>query len=241
MEDSLYNIFTFSNGMEFRFVQSGGFLMGSEKQSSEKPRHWVDIPYDFWMARFTVTNSQYYAFVKTNKEHPSFSKWDQPVSNIDWKSATEYCRWLNDHLKSELPHNLMLRLPTEAEWEKAARGADGREYPWGNEFDKDKCNSSEGGKGGTTPVGTYSPQGDSPYGCADMAGNVWEWTCSLYKHYPFNIKNKIEEVKNSDWISVRGGVWHYGQLNARISDRHFDCPVPEWNYTGFRLALAPRL
>ena len=111
-------------------------------------------------------------------------KKDHPVTYVKWTEAMAYCQWLNQILNSEFTRsgqNLILRLPTEAEWEKAARGIDGLEYPWGNTFDKNKCNTSESGKGGTTPVGLYSPQGNSPYGCADMAGNVWEWTHSLRK------------------------------------------------------------
>ena len=85
---------------------------------------------------------------------------------ITWHNAVAYAEWANK------------RLPTVEEWVKAARGTDGREYPWGNEFDVNKCNTKEGRTGGTTPVGKYSPLGDSPYGCVDMAGNVWEWTAT---------------------------------------------------------------
>src|SRR5690606_22313892 len=116
------------------------------------------------------------------KKHPVYSwekKKNHPVTRVDWVTGMEYCKWLSDLLRKELPDNLILRLPTEAEWEKAARGTDGREFPWGNEFDKNKCNYEAAREGDTIPVGSCSPQGDSPYGCADMAGNIWEWTYNL--------------------------------------------------------------
>ena len=95
------------------------------------------------------------------------------MANVSWYDVVTYCRWLSK--VTGKPY----RLPSEAEWEKAARGSEGWIYPWGNEWDEKLCNSLEGGKGGTSPVGMYSPAGDSPYDCADMAGNVWEWTRSL--------------------------------------------------------------
>jgi formylglycine-generating enzyme required for sulfatase activity len=105
-------------------------------------------------------------------------KEQHPVVQVSWDDAMAYCQWFNETYRQELGE-LALRLPSEAEWEKAARGEYGNEWPWGNEWDQKRCNSSEGGKKDTTPVGAYSPQGDSPYGAADMVGNVWEWTHSL--------------------------------------------------------------
>jgi len=118
------------------------------------------------MARYPVTNELYNVYVKAKGiEHPVDgwgNKKSHPVTFVNWQDAMQYCRWLNDLLKGELPPGLILRLPSEAEWEKAARGSpllsgegrggEVREWPWGNTFDKNKCNSSEGGKGGTTPV-----------------------------------------------------------------------------------------
>lgn len=129
-----------------------------------------------------VTNAQYAAFVEATKRKvpkhwkrllrqdriPS-GKENHPVVNVSWYDAVAFCRWLSQETGQPF------RLPTEAEWEKAARGADGRIYPWGDEqLTNELCYLGSG----TTPVGRYSPQGDSPYGCADMAGNVWEWTQS---------------------------------------------------------------
>jgi formylglycine-generating enzyme required for sulfatase activity len=164
-----------------------------------------------------------------------------------------YCQWLNNFLKAELPSGLVLRLPTEAGWEKAARwkaSPSGRgqgqgealEYPWGNTFDKNKCNTHEGGKGGTTPVGLFSPQGDSPYGCADMSGNVWEWTHSLNKAYPYNVMDGRENKKASGARVLRGGSFYSYERFARCAFRSafviFDFGS---NDRGFRVVASPVL
>jgi formylglycine-generating enzyme required for sulfatase activity len=120
---------------------------------------------------------------------------------VTWHDAMAYCRWL------ARVTGRAYRLPSEAEWEKAARGTDGRIWPWGNKWDSKRCNSREGGPGNTTPVGQYSPQGDSPYGCVDMAGNVWEWTLSLLKDYPYDPKDGREDAQAEGRRRLRGGAF----------------------------------
>jgi formylglycine-generating enzyme required for sulfatase activity len=149
-----------------------------------------------------------------------------------------YCQWLNSLLKAELPSGLVLRLPTEAEWEKAARGIDGLEYPWGNQFDKNKCNSGESKKGETTSVGIYSPQGDSPYGCADMAGNVWEWSHSAYKSYPYNVNDGREDEQKDVSRVLRGGSYFDEGSNLRCAFRFRLAPFDGDDYLGFRVVVS---
>ncbi|MBI5293827.1 MAG: SUMF1/EgtB/PvdO family nonheme iron enzyme [Chloroflexi bacterium] len=234
-------------GMEFMRVPAGRFLMGSNNGGSdEKPQHTVDIPYDYWMARFPVTNELYFAYTKAKGiKHPVDGwekKKDHPVVRVSWEDAISYCQWLHGLLKAELPAGLVLRLPTEAEWEKAARGADGREYPWGNEFDKNNCNTSEGGKGGTTSVGSYSSRGNSPYGCADMTGNVWEWCHSLYKPYPYKATDGRESETAAGSRVLRGGSFYNDNSAARCTYRLGYSRVALYYYFGgFRVVASPVL
>jgi formylglycine-generating enzyme required for sulfatase activity len=237
-------------GLPFVRVPAGKFVMGSKDDNQlafdqEKPQHTVEIPYDYWIARFPVTNEQVAEFVEIAKyKYNMASDWkdraNHPVVNVSWYDAMEYCKWLNEKLKAEIG-DLEIRLPTEAEWEKAARGEFGNEWPWGNEFDAARCNSSEGGKRGTTPVGAYSPQGDSPCGAADMVGNVWEWCHSIFKPYPYKAGDGREQEPGTDVRVLRGGaflnLWNFARAACRL--RHG--PGYRDDYLGFRVVVAPRL
>jgi formylglycine-generating enzyme required for sulfatase activity len=234
-------------GIEFACIPAGKFLIGSRDDNKlayddEKPQYAVDIPYDYWMAHYPVTNELYNAYTEAKGiKHPVDGwekKKDHPVVYVSWNDAMAYCQWLNQFLNSEFRNlNLEIRLPTEAEWEKAARGTDGREYPWGNIFDKNKCNTSEGGKGATMPVGAYSPQGDSPYGCADMSGNVWEWTHSLYKPYPYKANDGRENERASDARALRGGSFILSEWYARCACRNSNVILSKLR--GFRVVASP--
>ena len=234
--------------MEFVEVPAGEFLMGSgnleEPVDEEMPQHTVYIPYDYFLARFPVTNAQYAAYVNAKGIIHPVSDWekkhDHPVVNVSWDDAMAYCRWLNDVRGNELPSGVVLRLPTEAEWEKAARGTDGLIYPWGDTFDKNNCNIDEGGKNDTTSVGDYSPQGDSPYGAADMAGNVWEWTHSLFKSYPYKADDGREDEDDSGVHVQRGGSFIGTDQLARTASRYRGSPG-FLDFVGFRIVIATQL
>lgn len=152
--------------------------------------------------------------------------------------AVAFCQWLSRETGRPF------RLPTEAEWEKAARGTEGRIYPWGNEWDATKLNSGETGPGDTTPVGQYSPRGDSPYDCADMAGNVWEWCADGYdaQEYQRRAKSTVKDPQGpeeGEFRVLRGGAF--------LSDRGFvRCAFRNWNFPnlrlwggGFRVVVSP--
>ena len=193
-------------------IPAGPFLMGSTDddklaRDNEKPRHTVELP-EYFIGKYPVTNAEYRAFVQEAKYDPppdwegnkySENKGGHPVVNVSWRNAVAYCDWLSKKTRKTY------RLPSEAEWEKGARGADGWIYPWGNKWDKGHLNSQEGGPGDTTPVGQYSPDGDSPYGVSDMAGNVWEWTRSLWGKSPENPDFKYPYAPDSDREDVAAG------------------------------------
>jgi len=183
-------------------IPAGEFLYGDKKQRKTLPEFWID--------RTPVTQAQYKQFIDANPDHSvpyineggarpynwdrqtrtyPADKADHPVVLVSWHDAQAYAQWAGK------------RLPTEEEWEKAARGIDGRKYPWGDAFDEEKCNTSESGIGGTTLVGAYSPQGDSPYGCVDMAGNVWEWMISDWSG-----TDKDKVLRGGSWGRYEGSV-----------------------------------
>ena len=141
---------------------------------------------------------------------PSAEIAHHPVVNVFWQDAQAYAAWLG------------MRLPTEAEWEKAARGTDGRLYPWGNHGPTTNLCNFGMNVGRTTPVGQYSPQGDSLYGCQDMSGNVWEWTDSWYDDY-------------KRYRVVRGGGYRYRDRDICVYRRHNLFPTFSYNDVGFRL------
>jgi iron(II)-dependent oxidoreductase len=150
---------------------------------------------------------------------------------VSWYESSAYAFWLSKKTGKKY------RLPTEAEWEKAARGPDGREYPWGNKFDKNKCNCLEMELGRTSPVGIFL-EGKSPYGCFDMAGNVWEWCSDWYekKYYEKSPdKNPIGPKDGGDRV-LRGGCWVRGGGFVRSAYRSRLGPFSRWDGAGFRLA-----
>ena len=225
-------------------VQGGKFLMGTdEKDTKDKaaeygiikpwfkdqhPAHQIDIP-TFYIDRYEVTNAQYREFVqKTGRRSPPDwtgggypkGKENHPVVHITWTDANAYCLSAGK------------RLPTEAEWEKAARGTDGRKYSWGNEFDEQRANINNQ-VGQSTPVGQFE-NGKSPYGAYDMIGNVWEWTSDWYKPYPGNtyeddkFGEKVRVLRGNSWA----GVGHFPPEAEREIKEHY-------SLTTFRMFMGP--
>jgi formylglycine-generating enzyme required for sulfatase activity len=239
---------------EMVLIPAGQFLMGSDPGADkdaldrEQPQHTLHLP-DYYLARTPVTNAQYAAFVQATghqqPEHwegrkPPKGKEDHPVVYVSWHDAVTYCRWLAE--VSGQPYGL----PSEAQWEKGARGSDGRLYPWGNRWDAVRCNSKEGGPGDTTPVGAY-PDGASPYGLLDMAGNVWQWTRSLWGKdwqkpsfkYPYDPADGREDLDAPDSIFrvLRGGAFYYDTRSVRCAYRYgLDPNLFYWD-GGFRVVL----
>ena len=234
---------------ELVHVPAGPFTMGSADIDDANPVHTIDLP-EYWIGKYPVTNEEYARFVRaTGHPAPYVSEsWAQPynwqgnnppkgrekhpVVLVSWHDAVAYCRWL-----SEMTGKLY-RLPTEAEWEKAARGTDGREYPWGNQWDARRANTSEGDAGSTTPVGQY-PQGASPYGALDMAGNVWEWCSSLYQPYPYQADDGREDPSASDSRVLRGGSWNYDRDGTHCAFRDWYNPAYRGSI-GFRCCASTR-
>ena len=232
-------------------VPAGEFLMGSvmardkNAEEHELPPHRVYVP-GFHIGQYPVTNFQYQTFVKaTGHRMPRHLEQGtipglkvlHPVVHVSWEDAVAFCDWLRRETQQPF------HLPTEAEWEKAARGTGGRIYPWGGEPpDEDRCNFNKNIKD-TTTIGRYSPQGDSPYGCADMAGNVWEWCQSRYEPYPYQAGDGRENLEAGSGRVLRGGAWYSEPAGVRCAFRAgFERPPRGYRHygNGFRVCVAVR-
>ena len=231
--------------LEYVRVPAGEFLMGStlavdrEAAKGELPQHRVYLD-EFCIGRYPVTNAQYAAFVRSAK-HEAPSYWDQeglpagrsdhPVVQVSWRDARAFCAWLSQATGRSF------RLPTEAEWEKAARGTNGRTYPWGDRWPEAELCNYEMLVGHTTPVGAY-PGNVSPYGALDMAGNVGEWTSSLYRPYPYRADDGREDLTAEGVRVVRGGAYDLTRWNARCACRLRYAPDRRDNHDGFRVVVS---
>lgn len=227
-------------------VPAGEFTMGSETGGeNEQPPHQVYLD-AYWIDVYEVTNALYRKCVVAGNcrppahaasatrsfyfGNPQFDNY--PVTYVGWDEAKAYCEWAGK------------RLPTEAEWEKAARGIDARIYPWGNEWDGTKANV-EWRVGDTTPVGSY-PAGASPYGAQDMAGNVWEWVSDWYDstYYRRSPPRNPTGPSSGQYRALRGGGWIDDYWFARATTRYdftyptfrfdFYYPTFRYDFVGFR-------
>lgn len=225
-------------------IPAGRFSMGSKPNDSlsyanERPQSVISLP-EFLIGRNPVTNRQYRVYIEATGYPPPrhwlggnvpAGKINHPVRWISWDNAAAFCRWASQVT------GRMVRLPSEAEWEKAARGAHRYTWPWGNQLpDEKRCNCDEW-INDTTPVGMFNPQGNSPYGCTDMAGNVWEWTASLYRNYPYRSNDGREDPESREQRTLRGGSFRNPGRLARCSCRHYDFPEFSSDLRGFRVAL----
>jgi len=223
------------DGAEVVAIPAGVFLMGSANDTGasddEKPQHKVNLD-AYYMYKNDMTVAQYRMFcAATWHSMPEAPSWgwieDHPVVNVSWDDAKAYADWAG------------AALPTEAQWEKAARGTDGRIYPWGNVWDAVKCNNAVGGNMyKTSPVGNY-PAGASPYGCMDMAGNVWQWCADWYgnDYYTYSPSRNPNGPVSGNSRVLRGGSWDNDDPRyCRAAYRGDYDPTLRYDVYGFRCA-----
>ena len=260
--------------LNFVRIPTSEFTMGS-KRSIDREAHNDEMPAqvlhvsEYFIMRSPVTNEQYERFVReTAHRIPLFwtngkfavDKANHPVVGVSYYDAIAYCAWA-----AQLT-GLPVRLPTEPEWEKSARGLVVQIYSWGNEWKKGLCNTSEEKLNGTTCIGQYSPQGDSPYGVTDLGGNVQEWCSSLYGPYPYNPADgrevRVYDLHNQELLPklletgctsmpesneaavgksvIRGGSWRETKFQARCAYRSWAAPMHRSDDTGFRCCYEPK-
>jgi formylglycine-generating enzyme required for sulfatase activity len=242
-------------------IPDGPFTMGSdpavdplafdnERWSATARQGTVELP-TYYIGRYEVTVAQYAAFVRATGHRvadPTTLGADPraPVTGVAWTDALAYARWLGATLRSwdgappELARRLGegwdVRLPTEAQWEKAARGNDARIWPWGNEPRRDRANF---GTRGPAPVGSFDCP-ECPFGLADMAGNVWEWTRSPYQPYPLQASGASVDLQAEALWVMRGGSFMDNEQNVRAAVRGGADPGARRPFIGFRVVISER-
>jgi formylglycine-generating enzyme required for sulfatase activity len=244
------------DGMVMVYVPAGEFMMGSpdsQGQDDEHPQHKVTLD-AYWIDQTEVTNNMYARCEGANRCTPPQSKGsfsrseyygeyayaDYPVINVNWEQAAAYCEWAGREL------------PSEAQWEYAARGPQGFTYPWGNSFscrygnfDDEKKKDEDMVEGGkncdgqaeTAPVGSFR-EGTSPFGVMDMAGNVWEWVADWYGDYSSNSVINPTGPKMGEFRVARGGSWNNSENGLRTADRIREWPNTADYMLGFRCAVS---
>jgi formylglycine-generating enzyme required for sulfatase activity len=230
------------------------------------PQHTLPLQ-RYYIARYPVTVAQFHAFVEASGYRPDDEDSlrgipNHPVVNVPWHDALAYCKWLTRRLRewAGTPEPLatllqqedwQVTLPSEAEWEKAARGlvpdsGEGRIYPWGDKFAPDKANTEETDINGTSTVGCF-PKGKSPYGVMDLSGNVFEWTRSVFADYSYpNNQKAWREQENLEALRdqprvLRGGAFWGNQWDARCAFRNRNYPAYRDVGVGFRVVVLPKL
>jgi formylglycine-generating enzyme required for sulfatase activity len=249
LSQSIEELVNTKDGAEMVLIPAGAFLMGSPwdlGSDDEHPQHSVYLD-AYYISKYQVTNEQFAQFVRETgyrakgdwENYAEFGKEKHPVVDVTWYDAMAYCDWAGGSL------------PTEAQWEKAARGTDGRQYPWGNNWDElGKCNWRKGPKAagmadiynkrGTTPVGTFRSD-TSSYGIHDMAGNVWEWCSDSYGKYYYKSSpsRNPEGPAGVEECVIRGGSWYYADSNLfRCAIRSYNLPSYSSSNGGFRVCYS---
>ncbi len=228
-------------------IPAGAFVMGTDRTdegeaadlglpytwySDATPAHMVELD-AFYIDRYEMTNAEYLQFLNDTEipldppygwdgDRPPDGKGDYPVTGLNWFEAYLACQHFGKHL------------PTEAEWEKAARGTDGRLYPWGDEFDESRANVATGSAGHLMPVGSF-PQGASPYGVMDMVGNAWEWTRDWYRPYPGS--TYVSDGYGKQFKVLRGNSY---AMTGHFDPEHRHEVTAQMSRVNYRFAFNPR-
>jgi formylglycine-generating enzyme required for sulfatase activity len=244
-EKQAFPNFTNPLGITLLLAPTGSFRMGSEDPEAAPDEHPV-TPTNlsaFYLSRWPITNAQYEQFDPSHRSKRTPGAGDNhPVVHVSQTEAARFCAWLSEHEKRKY------RLPAEAEWEYAARGTDGRKFPWGNRLDSgDRANFADANKRlpwsertincgftAASPVGSF-PRGASPFGMEDMAGNVWEWCLDCFTTYPGRERTNPRGPLGGPRQIYRGGSWKSRIASLRTSARANNSPAYSTNDVGFRI------
>ena len=220
-------IITPKDGSPMLLVSAGEFLMGSEEYSKENPQetpvHSVYLE-SYYIDKYEVTNTRYERFDPKHSRSLYSACDDCPVTNVSWEDAAAYASWAGK------------RLPTEAEWERAAKGPQGVKFSYGNEYDLFKARTGQDWKAGAVPVGSYPP---NPFGICDLTGNVWEWCADLYdtNYYQTSPPANPRGPQEGEFRVLRGGAWNVQPDVLRNAYRGREEPVMRFHAFGFRCAM----